>query len=170
MVKTKAGKNNSKKSYISKRIESIDTKELENVLLSNKYKKAKDIVNENKEYLVDDDKRFSYFVKDLIKEKGMTIKKVVLLTGLSEGFGRKVISGEKITDKRDLIIGICISAGFSLEETNRALKLYGMQALYAKYKRDAVIIIEINKGDTSIESINRVLEENDLEPLKINSK
>lgn len=163
-----------KKSYVSKRIESIDTKELENILVSDKYKKAKKVIEENNDFMVDDDfmidnnKKFSYYMKDLIKEKGMTIKRVIFLTGISESYGRQILDGKK-TENRDLIIGLCISAGFTIKETNRALKLKGMQSLYAKSKRDAVIMIEINKGDKSIYDINQELEENNLEPLKTKS-
>ena len=139
-------KSDSKKSYVSTRIESIDTKVLENILVADKYKKTKKIVDENSGFMVDDDKKFSYYMKDLIKEKGMTIKRVILLTGLSESYGRHIIGGDKTTKNRDLVIGLCISANFTVGETNRALKLNNMQALYAKRKRDAVIMIEINKG------------------------
>ena len=51
---------------------------------------------------------------------------------------------EKHTKDRDLIIRLCLAGHFNWDETNRALKLYGMSELYAKDPRDACIIVAIN--------------------------
>ena len=149
------------KSYITKKVESIDTKELENILISSKNKTNK-VLKDNENLLIYDDKKFSCYIKDKIKEKGMTIKDVVFIAGCSESYGRQVISQDKHAKNRDLIIKICIAAKLSLNEMNRALKLYGLNGLYAKDKRDALIMIEINNGNNSIEKINQILETNDL--------
>ena len=42
------------------------------------------------------------------------------------------------------------SSLISLDEINRALKLYGMQPLYAKDKRDACMIVAINSLKISV--------------------
>ena len=153
------------KSYVTKKVDSIETKELEGILLSNKNKSSKKVLKDNEDYIIDEDKKFSCYVKDLIKEKGLTIKDVIYNTGESENYGRKIISQEKSTKDRNLIIRICVAANLSVKETNRALKLYGMKGLYAKDKRDAVIMIEINKGNRTIEDIDDALIDNNLEIL-----
>ena len=152
-------------SYVTKIVESIDTKKLEGMLLSNQNKSLKKVLKDNEDYIIDEDKKFSCYVKDLIKERGLTIKDVIYNTGESENYGRKIISQEKTTKDRNLIIRICVASKLNVQETNRALKLYGMKGLYAKDKRDAVIMIEINKGNQSIEDIDDVLEENGLEKI-----
>lgn len=154
-----------KKSYVTKKLESIDTKELEDILLSKKMTSSSKMLKDNEEYLIEEEKKFSYYIKDLIKEKGLTIKDVIYNSGESENYGRKIISQEKITKDRNLILKICIAAKLNLKETNRALRLYGMKGLYAKDKRDAAIMIEINKGNRTVEDIDAALIENDLEIL-----
>lgn len=158
------------KSYVTKKIESIETKKLEGILLSNKNKNTKKVLSDNEGYIIDEEKKFSYYIKDLIKEKGLTIKDVVYNCGESESYGRKVISQEKTAKNRDVIIRICIAAKCTLDEMNRALKLYGMKSLYAKDKRDAVIMLEVNKGNKSVEDIDDALFENDLKKLSKDPK
>ena len=55
-------------------------------------------------------------------------------------------------------------------ETNRTLKLCGMAPLYAKNKRDAIIIIALNNETNDIFKINDLLIENNLEPLEKNKE
>jgi hypothetical protein len=53
----------------------------------------------------------------------------------------------------------------NLVETQRALKLCGM-VLYAKNKRDAALIICINREIYDLDKVNNFLLENDLEILE----
>lgn len=61
---------------------------------------------------------------------------------------------------------ICYATGLTLEETQRALKKYGMPELYAKVKRDAMLMIIFNEHPGSVYDVNSILEENGMEPLK----
>ena len=158
------------KSYVTKKVESIDTSELENILLSNKNETSKKIIDNNDEYFIDEDRNFSNYIKDMIKEKGMTIREVAYMAGYSESYGRKIISEEKVRYNRDVILKICIAAKLTVNETNRALKLHKMKSLYAKDKRDALIMIEINKGMRTIEDINDELRKNGLEEFNISDE
>ena len=99
-------------------------------------------------------------MRSLIREKGVRLQDVFLLADISEGYGYKLISGEKHTRQRDVILKLCLTAGFSLEETQRALKLYGMSPLYARFPRDAVLISAISSGRREITEVNRLLEQN----------
>lgn len=55
----------------------------------------------------------------------------------------EILNMDSHTKNRDLIIRFCIVGRFTLDEINRALKLYGMSPLYAKDKRDACIIVAV---------------------------
>lgn len=161
-------KKKTEKSSFTKKIESVETEELEDYLLS---KKVKDIdkVFKNKDDVEFDEITINNradYIKDLIKQKGFTLRKVISLAGMSDSYGRQVISGSKVLEKRDTIIRICIAADFSVVETNRVLKLYNMPVLYAKKKRDALIMIAINEGNKLVESVNELLVKNKLEPLE----
>ena len=94
--------------------------------------------------LKDDSKAFYYHMKNTVEKKGLFLKDVYLSAGVSESYGGKIITMEKHTKNRDLIIRLCLAGRFDLTETNRALKLYGMSELYPKISRDACIIVAIN--------------------------
>lgn len=119
----------------------------------------------NKKDIRDDGKAFSYFMKDTIKDKDFFLKDVYSSAGLSETYGSKIISQEKHTKKRDHIIRLCVAGHFNLVETNRALKLYGMNELYPKNSRDACIIVAINNRIFNLAKIDDSLEEQGLEKL-----
>ena len=98
---------------------------------------------------------FREYIKELIKGK-KTLHEVFYEAEINEGYGYKILSGEKHTNKRDIIIRICIAANLCFEETQTALKLYGLSPLYAKIKRDALLISAINEK-LPISQINRIL-------------
>ena len=101
-------------------------------------------LDENRAELKDDCKAFYYHMKNTIEKKGLFLKDVYMSAGVSESYGGKIITMEKHTKNRDLIIRLCLAGHFNLMETNRALKLYGMSELYPKISRDACIIVAIN--------------------------
>ncbi len=47
---------------------------------------------------------------------------------------------------RDKILQLCIGANFTLDETNKALKIGNCGELYPKIMRDSVIIFALNKN------------------------
>ncbi len=159
------------KSDFTKKIESVETREVEDFLLTKKVKDIKNALNDKNILTYNmDNKNCADYIKDLIKQKGFTIKKVISLAGMNESYGRKILNGDKGVQKRDTILRICISANLDVVETNRVLKLYNMPPLYAKNKRDAVIMIAINEGNKYVENVNDILVNNNFEPLKECSK
>ena len=111
---------------------------------------------------------FYYYYKDVIDDKNIKLKDVYSFAGMSESYGGKIIRMEKPTSNRDKIILLCIAGHFNLIETNRALKLYGMNPLYAKDSRDAIIIIAINNRKYDLSTIDDMLEERSLEKISSN--
>lgn len=85
---------------------------------------------------------------------------------IPERYGYKLLSGEKHTKQRDVILRICYAAELTLEETQRALKKYEMPELYAKLPRDALLMIMFNERPGSIIDVNALLKENGMEPLR----
>ena len=61
---------------------------------------------------------------------------------------------------------LCYAGELSLQETQRALRKYGMAQLYAKDERDALIMIAFNERPGSVLQINAILKENGLLPLR----
>lgn len=133
------------------------TTEVESLLESMKPGELSGFYKENSKYLADDKKAFYYYMKDVTESKNILLKDMYSFAGVSESYGEKIIRMEKHTKNRDLIIRLCIAGHFSLTEINRALKLYGMNPLYAKDKRDASLIVAINNRIYDLFEIDDIL-------------
>ena len=133
------------------------TNELDEMLENMKPSELSGFYKENSKYLADDKKAFYYYFKDVIESKNIMLKDVYSFAYVSESWGSKIISTERHTTNRDLILRLCIAGHFTLEEINRALKLYGMTPLYAKDKRDASIIVAINNRIYDLSDLDDVL-------------
>ncbi len=108
---------------------------------------------------------FAEFFRGRMKEKNMRFQEVFLQADISEGYGYKLISGEKHTRQRDVIIRLCLGARFSLEDTQQALRLYGFSPLYARVPRDAVLIVAIHTGQYEMERVGALLLQYGMVPL-----
>lgn len=133
------------------------TNELEKMLESMKPGELSSYYKDNSQYLADDKKAFYYYFKDVVESKNIFLKDIYSFAGVTESWGSKIITMEKHTRNRDLIIRLCIAGRFSIEEINRALKLYGMNPLYAKDKRDACMIVAINNRIYDLTEIDDLL-------------
>lgn len=120
------------------------TDKLDNILKSASPDQLDNIINDNWDDLLDDDREFTKFMRDIIKRNGISWKDVYIAAGVSEDYGQEVIAMRKHTKNRDLIIRFCMGMHLNLEETKHALKLYGMQELYSRDLRDMVIISAIH--------------------------
>lgn len=134
------------------------TNELDELLKKASPEKMDGYFKDNKEYLADEKKAFYYFMKDTLESKNILLKDVYSFAGMSESYGSQILTMEKHTTNRDVIIRMCVVGHFTLEETNRALKLYGMSPLYAKDKRDANIIVAIHHRMYDLGEIDDLLE------------
>lgn len=142
------------------------TKELENALGSTHVSDFEKFYHENRDDMNMEKDSFSVYIKDLLRAKGLTQQKVFLLADIPERYGYKLLSGEKHTKQRDVILRICYAAECTLEETQKALRKYEMPQLYAKIPRDALLMIIFNERPGSIIDANTLLKKNGMEPLR----
>lgn len=103
-------------------------------------------LREHHDPLMDSRRPFTDYMRERIREKGLRQQTVFLRAGIPERYGYKLLSQERNTVQRDYILRLCMAAEFTLPETQRALRLYGMNELYPKLPRDAVLIVAINTG------------------------
>lgn len=136
------------------------TNTLTNILKKTKPEHLDTFFKNNAEEVLEQDNPFAAYMRSTVREKGLRFQEVFLRADVSEGYGYKLISGEKHTRQRDTILKLCLGAGFTLDETQRALKIYGMSPLYARFPRDAVLISAISSGTREPAEINRLLEQN----------
>lgn len=143
-----------------------DTNELENTLGKTHLSDYDKYLKNNKDSMLSESNSFSTYVKELMNKKGIKQQEVFLKADVPERYGYKLLSGEKHTKQRDVIVRICYAAEFTLSETQRALRKYGMAELYAKDERDAMIMIAFNERPGSIIDVNTMLKTHGLQPLR----
>ena len=141
--------------------ETSSTDNLMNVLKSAKPEELPVFLEENKA----DEKPFSAYMRAMFRKKNIRQQDIFTRMNISYGYGYKLISEEKHTRQRDIIIEICLCAGFSLEEAQKALKVYGMAQLYPKTARDAVLIIAFNRQIYDLGEVDALLEKHGFEKL-----
>lgn len=135
------------------------TYEVEEILKSMRPDQLQQFYKENSSSMIDEKKAFYYYMKDIVEAKRIFFKDIYIQSGVSESYGEQLMRMEKHTKNRDLIIRFCIAGHFSVDETSKALKLYGMSPLYGKDRRDACLITEINNRHYDMFKIDERLEE-----------
>ena len=141
------------------------TNELNDLLENMKPDQLDSYLKDNSKYMADEKKAFYYYMKDILDEKNIKLKDVYSFAGVTESYGSKIVTMEKHTKDRDLIIRLCLAGHFNWDETNRALKLYGLSELYAKDPRDACIIVAVNNRIFDMYEIDEMLMKQGLKKL-----
>ena len=91
------------------------------------------------------DRRLPDYLFQLLGEKGMKRSEVVRASGLNSTFVYDVFNGDSRLG-RDKAIMLALGMGCTLRETQRLLRLDGVSELWAKNRRDAVIIWCVEHG------------------------
>lgn len=147
-------------------MESKSTDELEKILGSTHINEVSAYLKSNEESIITNEYAFHEYISKLIKLKNLRKQDVFLAADVPEKYGYKLLSGEKHTKQRDVILRLCYASELTLEETQKALKLYRMPELYAKIPRDAMIMIAFNERPGSIIDVNSFLKKNGMEILR----
>ena len=79
---------------------------------------------------------------ELYRDKSMTKAELARRASISEVYLHQVFSGRR-KPSRDRLLCICIGLGASLVETQQLLKRAGYAQMYAKFKRDAIVMYGI---------------------------
>ena len=143
-----------------------DTRDLGQVLEGTRLEGFDQYLQENRESLSEDSEAFSIYIKGLLARKGITQQAVFLKADIPERYGYKLLSGEKHTRQRDILLRICYAAEMTLEETQSALEKYEMPALYPKRPRDALLMLIFRERPGSILDVNALLKKHGMEPLR----
>lgn len=141
------------------------TDNLTNVLKKAKPDDVSSILEEYGDKIVSSDRPFAEYMRQRIKEKGLKQQDIFIAADIPEGYGYKLVSEQKRTRQRDIIIRLCFASHLTLDEMQRALKLYGLAPLYSRLPRDAVFMIAANNEIYDISSVNDLLVQHDMETL-----
>ena len=140
------------------------TSDLEQILLSSNSTQLPEVIRHLHQH------DFPRYMRDRLNAHGLTQQEIFVKANLSTAYGYKLLSGEKHTTQRDTIIQICYVAHFTVDEVQRALKLYGMSPLYVKIQRDALIMNAFVQKTRNILELNDYLIDNNEKPLRILGK
>lgn len=108
---------------------------------------------------------FSSYLDTLLAQKNLKRQDVLIRANLPQKYGYKLLTGEVHTTNRDKILSICFAMEMSLKQTQRALKLYGMNELYPKIKRDVLLIVALGQKIYDIDKVNEMLISEGEQPL-----
>lgn len=142
------------------------TEELEEVLENTHAEGLKKYLDDNKESILSSDRPFSDYMHEIVKDKGLKQQDVFISADIPERYGYKLLSEEKRTRQRDVILRVCYAMNMTLQETQKALRLYGMPQLYAKIPRDAALMLIFNEHSGDIIEVNSFLKQNGFEMLR----
>ena len=81
----------------------------------------------------------SEYLNQLLVQKGLKLPNVIRESGLVKSYVHQIFNGEK-RPSRDKLIALAFGLHLNIEETQRMLKLGGCSELYARTKRDALIL------------------------------
>ena len=109
---------------------------------------------------------FADYMRGLLAEKNIRRQDVFLAADIPEGYGYKLLTCEKRTRRRDVMLRIFFAAGLTTEEMQRGLKLLGLSPLYPRIPRDAVLMVAAYNEMHDIEKVNALLIGNGFAPLE----
>ena len=87
------------------------------------------------------------YLNQLLDKKGLKRADVVRAAGLNETFGYQIFKGQR-NPSRDKVLQLALALRCDLVETGRLLKAAGVNELYCKDRRDAIITFCIDRGYT----------------------
>ncbi len=142
------------------------TGELEKQLESTHPTEIGQYIDENADEILTHDRDFMKYMNARLKEKGLQKQEVLLRADITQGYGYKLLTEEKVTRQRDVILRICYAAEFTLQEVQQALRIYHMDTLYPRDVRDALLMTCFNNRPGGIIEVNELLMKHRLNPLR----
>jgi len=99
----------------------------------------------------------SEYLNDLLNQKSLKKSEVIKHSGLNTTFAYQIFSGDRKAS-RNKLLQLSFAIKLTLRETQRLLKAGGVNELYCKNRRDAIIIYCINR-QMSLEETENILYE-----------
>ena len=97
-----------------------ETNELERELGSTHLADYSSFVHKNKDSMLSDATSFSTYIKTILRGKGITQQIAFLKADIPERYGYKLLSGEKHTRQRDVILRICYASELTSQKVRHA--------------------------------------------------
>lgn len=95
------------------------------------------------------------YLQNLLEKKQLSPSQLITLSGLDRTYTYQILSGKK-NPSRDKVLAISFAMGLSFEETQSLLKATGYPILYARLKRDSILIFALQHKVT-LTDVNELL-------------
>jgi len=142
------------------------TTDLEKILENVKTDQFEDFQKTYRREMIESGDSFVTYFREALQEKHLTQQTVFIRADVPERYGYKLLSGEKRTRQRDVILRLLYAADFTLDETQKFLRMYELPELYAKIPRDALLMIIFREHTRNILEINELLKGKGFDPLR----
>lgn len=100
----------------------------------------------------------SEYLTALIEQKNLVKSEIIKRSGIDRVYGYQILNGTR-TPSRDKLIQLSFGMQLGFRETQRLLAYNGFAQLYAKNRRDSIIIFAIKEKKSVIE-LNLLLDKN----------
>lgn len=107
---------------------------------------------------------FPHAIDNLLAQKNINRSELIKKTNLDRTYAYQILNGDK-NGSKDKILQICIALSCTVKETNQILTISNNAKLYAKTKRDSLIIFALNNNYSVLETNDLLLMYNQ-EPLQ----
>ncbi len=91
----------------------------------------------------------------LLQEKGLVRSEVIRAADLNETFGYQIFTGSRMAS-RNKVLQLAFAMQLTLREANRLLRSAGVNELYCKDRRDAIILFCLDRG-LNLRAVNEEL-------------
>ncbi len=105
-------------------------------------------LHENEDHLVGG--AISTQLETALRETGLSKAEVLHRAEINDIYGYQLFAGSR-KPSRDKLIALCIGMSLTLDRTQALLKATGFAPLYAKNKRDSILIFGIQNKQTVLE-------------------
>ena len=111
----------------------------------------------DKKYGKTEENSFVDFFRTTEQVRNKTSADIIRYSDVEKSYYYQIMKGNRIPG-RDKVLRLCIGAGLTTEETNRALVINENSPLFMKRKRDRVLSYALEKG-LSVTETNLLLDE-----------
>ena len=143
----------------------MNTKNTEEINEIIKTVRAKEISDFLAKEVRDNLPSISEFFSRYLQDHHLLAAQVIKDSNMSPDYAYAIMNGNRKNPARDRVIALCLAMHMSLDEAQQALKLC-KTFLYAKDKRDAVIIVCFNQRIFDVNEVNLILSDFNLKELE----
>lgn len=97
------------------------------------------------------------YLENLLAVKQLKRSDVIRRAGIDRAFGYQIFEGSR-SPSRDKVLQLAIGFGLNYEETSELLRVARKTALYARLKREAILIYAIGHGLSMMETQYMLME------------